>query len=679
MATDLEQLSVTLSAKIDDFKRGMQDAVRDFDSSANQIEQKNLQLTQSISRNMQESAASTKFLASALKQVLSVYAIEQFISAIKKANEAVADLGKQADDSRLSAQNIAGLHLAGIQEGAGTKEIDAALKHFTEQTKKTEEDARGLYRALGQVDPALVSAFRSAPTQTEKVNVLTQALNEAKNETQRFQVATNALGTDNQRVIAAFQRAGDDLNTLGQRARQAGIDIDDGITKRAQEAQKQLDLLSEVSADKLKTAFANLAPVLIYALNFMQKIGTAMGLIYDTAVRMSNLRGSADEVAHVQPPYMVGPDGTVHYASEIATPGGGPLPIEGPLPPRRPTGTGGSGGLPAYTGRENLQKAGGGESLNEYEREYNRLEKQTISLKGQAEALKQVGEEGYKAEAITRLKAAADEAGLKPSAALTAEINKQAEAYSQAKSAVDAVKASQDLIFQRAQLGRTADEQEVFSKLRGYHQDPDSEAGKALADQIRDIQNLTQGKEMASSFIKGLISDLENGVKAGKALENQLKRILEKLADKALDKLISGAFGGLGGLFGGGGGDVVTPPIGAPGAFGPGFASGGLVGRDGTPTWIPAAALRGARQFQIGGGVPAILHAGEIVLNQAQQKNVAASMSSGPKGPINLTHAPVINGTGLSKEEVFSVIQRSQKEFARQIGPIFSDWQRRYA
>jgi hypothetical protein len=45
---------------------------------------------------------------------------------------------------------------------------------------------------------------------------------------------------------------------------------------------------------------------------------------------------------------------------------------------------------------------------------------------------------------------------------------------------------------------------------------------------------------------------------------------------------------------------------------------------------------------------------------------------------INLTHAPVINGTGLSADQVFSVIQRSQKDFARQIGPIFSDWQRRH-
>jgi hypothetical protein len=43
---DLEQLSVTLSARIDDFKRGMQEAVREFDRDAGQIDQRNQQLAQ---------------------------------------------------------------------------------------------------------------------------------------------------------------------------------------------------------------------------------------------------------------------------------------------------------------------------------------------------------------------------------------------------------------------------------------------------------------------------------------------------------------------------------------------------------------------------------------------------------------------------------------------------------
>ena len=106
-------------------------------------------------------------------------------------------------------------------------------------------------------------------------------------------------------------------------------------------------------------------------------------------------------------------------------------------------------------------------------------------------------------------------------------------------------------------------------------------------------------------------------------------------------------------------------------------AGGGWAGQ-GPMASIPSSAFIGARRFAEGGGIPAILHAGEIVLNRAQQKNVAASMGGGGP-PINLTHAPTINGTGLSKEEVFSVIQRSQKEFARHIGPVLADWQRRYS
>src|SRR4051812_33196856 len=98
---DLEQLSVTLSAKIDDFKRGMQEAVREFDNSANQIEQKNLALTQSMEREMTRTSASVRLFAGALKTLFSVYAVEQFISAVKRANQELADLGKRADESRI--------------------------------------------------------------------------------------------------------------------------------------------------------------------------------------------------------------------------------------------------------------------------------------------------------------------------------------------------------------------------------------------------------------------------------------------------------------------------------------------------------------------------------------------------------------------------------------------------
>jgi hypothetical protein len=104
-------------------------------------------------------------------------------------------------------------------------------------------------------------------------------------------------------------------------------------------------------------------------------------------------------------------------------------------------------------------------------------------------------------------------------------------------------------------------------------------------------------------------------------------------------------------------------------------ASGGRVGDIRSRMRVPMSAFIGAPQFAIGGGVPAIVHPGEVILNAAQQRNVAARLGG---GPINLTHAPTISGLGMTQEQAFAFVTRSQKEFARQIGPILSDWQRRH-
>jgi hypothetical protein len=659
MATDLEQLQVTLSAKADQFKQEMQSAVREFDRDANQIEQRNQQLSQSMNTSMQSASASAKFLAGALKSLLSVYAIQQFINAIKQANQELSDLGKKADDTRISAQNIAGLRLAGVGQGASTKEIDAALDHFTAQSKKTEEDAKGLYRALSQIDPAFATAFKSAPTQTERLNILSRAFGATNNETKKAQLAVNAFGTDNERVIRTVESAGGSLTTLADKARAAGIEIDDGLAKKAQEAQKQFDVLAEITAAKLTVAFGSLVPFLQ---STVAEIGRIVDLInqaekstagfFATAQKLLLLDKGGDKVGR----NLNAPRGTPANP-DYALPG---EEANVPLPFRRPVGTGGSGGEPAFAGRENLGKSGAAKD-DELDREEKRIQKQINALKGKAAAETEVGEAIGYAEAKTRLLEAAEASGRGKTAADKLEIERLAEAYGKYTNALKVANLEKDIFFEREQIGRTPEEQAIASRTRGMG----AEDAKRLGDEMRRNQNLLEGKEMAGSFVKGLISDLENGVKAGQALENQLKRIADKLADKAIDSLISGLFGGLtgkGGLLGG--------------VFGvPSQAGGGWAGH-GPLVNVPASAFIGAKHFAAGGGIPAILHAGEIVLNQAQQKNVAQGL--GPSKPISITHAPTISGLGMTQEQAFAFVTRSQKEFARNILPILNNAQRRY-
>jgi hypothetical protein len=229
------------------------------------------------------------------------------------------------------------------------------------------------------------------------------------------------------------------------------------------------------------------------------------------------------------------------------------------------------------------------------------------------------------------------------------------------------------------------------------------EEGKAKDAHEALTQAFAAANERANFFGEQALSAIEKIGVSGTRAKDVILDFAKALEKAALQALLlgsgplaqlfgtQGAGGATGGLFGGLlGGKGLFSGIGgsygasdytsaaaaaAPGVYGPGFSSGGMVGRDGTPMFIPYSALATAKRFDSGGGIPSILHPGEVVLNAAQQRNVAGSMGM---GRINLTHAPVINGTGLSAEQVFSVVQRSQKEFARQIGPIFNDWQRRH-
>jgi hypothetical protein len=249
------------------------------------------------------------------------------------------------------------------------------------------------------------------------------------------------------------------------------------------------------------------------------------------------------------------------------------------------------------------------------------------------------------------------EDGKRTSAHLTDEERKQvvalAEAEGKAKDRTEQLQRAQQAANEQAQL--------LGNQLISAF-DSIGESGKKATDVIKDM-------------VKALIKAVEQALILG---SGPLANLFGTQGQGGNTGGLAGfAVGGLRGAFGGGGGGAgATDYEGVGDVITEIDSEGGLAGHGRFRKYVPRSAFIGAPAFASGGGIPAILHPGEVVLNAAQQKSVASRMG-GPR--INVTHAPVINGTGLSKEEVFSVIQRSQKEFARHIGPIFSDWQRRYA
>lgn len=208
-------------------------------------------------------------------------------------------------------------------------------------------------------------------------------------------------------------------------------------------------------------------------------------------------------------------------------------------------------------------------------------------------------------------------------------------------------------------LGRSANEQSAYTTAKQFGA-PGSEGFRSAYDEALKLKELTDAKSDTGGFLKGLAADMMNGVKAGQALENQLKRIVAKIADRAIDGLVNGLFSGLGGgdskggaAAGSGGGFNFGSIFSSVGKIF-GFDSGGFTGPGGkfepagvvhrgevvwsqadVGRWGGAAmvdAMRRSRGFADGGIV------GPIVTPKIPMAR-PAGMASGT----NVTHAPTFN------------------------------------
>ncbi|MFA7308183.1 MAG: phage tail length tape measure family protein [Hyphomicrobium sp.] len=159
--------------------------------------------------------------------------------------------------------------------------------------------------------------------------------------------------------------------------------------------------------------------------------------------------------------------------------------------------------------------------------------------------------------------------------------------------------------------------------------------------QRRLTENLDLVRGSAREALSGIASAMLHGASAADALNSALERIADRLVSLAADRAIEGIFGKTGSANGGAIGSIIS------GLF-PSLDVGGVVGAPGGKRVnMPMSAFIGAPHFASGGAVPVIAHAGEVILNAAQQRSVAAALtaargsSNDNRGTGSMAAAPV--------------------------------------
>ncbi|WP_395623427.1 hypothetical protein [Sphingomonas daechungensis] len=270
-----EVVTYQLGANIDDLKRALGEAEKSVSQLASTIErgltQGGQRGAQSIGNSIRSSQSDASRAAGLLGNVVGRTlgtAIGAGIGAVLSGaaiKAAVSDVIKQANlaqDTRLSTSTIAGLEIAGKKNGVSPDEIQSALEKFTEVSKKAKDDAESFYKALGNIGPGFVKAFETAPTQSERLRILSDALRSTTDEVKKAQLSQEAFGSDSERLISALGAGRDALQAYEQAARALGLAADDALVSKAQQADRTISNLATVIQTNLRAALVELGPVL---------------------------------------------------------------------------------------------------------------------------------------------------------------------------------------------------------------------------------------------------------------------------------------------------------------------------------------------------------------------------------------------------------------------------------
>jgi hypothetical protein len=237
------------------------------------------QLSQ-VATSTQKATAATAFFARGLQSMLVVLVGGGIYKALEAAVSALGALGDRMQDTRLSGETLQGLRIGAAEARVSTDELNKALDTFTDVSKKSSTEAKEFYRALSNISPAFASAFQAqsgkAGGQDERLRLIADALRSARSETERYQLAQKALGTDNDRVIDMFVRDRQAIDEYIAKAREYGVMVDDAFIKKAQEAQKTLGVLTAVIADKLRVAIVDIIPDIQRMLPFLDRIAAGI-------------------------------------------------------------------------------------------------------------------------------------------------------------------------------------------------------------------------------------------------------------------------------------------------------------------------------------------------------------------------------------------------------------------
>jgi hypothetical protein len=250
-----ERLIVMLEARIAEFERRMAAAekrgtrtynwlAKGSKSATRQMEADMLTATARINQALASTSAKIGAFAKAFIAGAVGAAVAGLGTAARGAVRNMADLADQADRIGLNVETFQGLRQGLQLSGVAANEAGGALENFAQRLGDAAAGQGDLYRVLSQSGIAIRNQAGELRDTADVLRDFADLVQSAATPAERMALVTDAFGKGGKAMVLAMSEGSAGIDAMIEKAREAGVVIDEHMIRQAAELDDQFDLVA---------------------------------------------------------------------------------------------------------------------------------------------------------------------------------------------------------------------------------------------------------------------------------------------------------------------------------------------------------------------------------------------------------------------------------------------------
>lgn len=288
-----DRLIVMLEARVTEFEKRMtradrlaQRRMRNVESNANRMQQR---VDASLARAGRAGfTAIARYATMALAPILSVRA------AINTATTALREfdtLGNRARMFGVDVESLQELRFAAEQSGMAVDNFDTALRRFIRRSAEAAQGTGAAKNAFKELGVELHDNEGRLRRSEDLLRDVADALQRVPNQADRLRLAFRMFDTDGAAMVNVLSQGSAGLDEFAQKARDLGLVVDRHMIARAQELKTEFDTATRVLNQNFQQALVDIAPILISTARLVGGVAQAINGVVDAMRSVENMTG----------------------------------------------------------------------------------------------------------------------------------------------------------------------------------------------------------------------------------------------------------------------------------------------------------------------------------------------------------------------------------------------------